>query len=143
MLPGLTSSASLAAQSGSTYFTTTDSAGHLAATSYGPQSFSALNNSVNALNASVDNLYGNVASLQSAAQRAYEGSAVAIATSGGVLADNKRFAISANWGGYHGTNAFGATGYLRVTDNIVLNGAVGVGLTKGDVGGRAGVTFTW
>ena len=53
------------------------------------------------------------------------------------------YAISANWGGYHGTNAFGATALVRISDNIVLNGGVGVGLTKGDVGGRVGVTFAW
>ena len=58
----------------------------------------------------------------------------------GTLPDNKRYAVSANWGGYHGTNAFAATALLRINDNIVLNGGVGVGLTKGDVGGRVGVT---
>ena len=75
--------------------------------------------------------------------KAYEGSAVAIALGGGTLPDNKRYAISANWGGYHGTNAFAATALLRINDNIVLNGGVGVGLTKGDVGGRVGVTVAW
>ena len=59
------------------------------------------------------------------------------------MPDNKRYAISANWGGYHGTNAFAATALLRINDNIVLNGGVGVGLTKGDVGGRVGVTVAW
>ena len=59
------------------------------------------------------------------------------------MPDNKRYAISANWGGYHGTNAFAATALLRINDNIILNGGVGVGLTKGYVGGRVGVTVAW
>ena len=40
--PGIASAASLAAQSGQTYFATTDSAGHLAASSYGPQDIGSL-----------------------------------------------------------------------------------------------------
>ena len=74
--------------------------------------------------------------------RGYEGSVVAIAFGGGTLPDNKRYAISANRPGYHGTSAFGATALLRVSDNIVLNGEA-AWLHQGDVGGRAGVTFTW
>ncbi len=62
---------------------------------------------------------------------------------GGILPDNKSYAVSANWGTQHGTNAFGVTAYIRITNNVVLNGGIGVGLTKGDVGGRAGVTFAW
>ena len=62
---------------------------------------------------------------------------------GGTLPDNKRYAVSVNWGGYHGTNAFAANALLRVNDNIVINGGIGVGVTKGDVGGRAGVTYAW
>lgn len=48
--PGIASAASLAAQSGPTYFTTTDAAGHLAAAAFGPQD--------------IANLYGGVAALQ-------------------------------------------------------------------------------
>jgi trimeric autotransporter adhesin len=143
VLPGITSAASLAAQSGPESFVTTDAAGHLAASSFNLQGLSNLSNSVSALNANVANLNGSVASLQNAVERAYEGTAIAIALGGGVLPDNKKFAISANWGAYNGTNAFGATGYFRVTDNIVVNGGLGAGLTKGDVGGRVGVTLTW
>ena len=135
--PAITSAASLAAQSGATSFVTTDSAGHLAASSgYGPQDIQALYASTASLNSSVATLNNNMI-------KAYEGTSVAIALGGGVLPDNKKFAVSANWGGYHGTNAFGATALVRVSDNIVLNGGVGVGFTKGDVGGRVGVTFAW
>jgi trimeric autotransporter adhesin len=143
VLPGVTSAASLAAQSGTESFVTTDSGGHLATSSFSVQDIGNLSNSINALNANVAILNGSVASLQNQVERAFEGTAIAIALGGGVLPDNKKFAISANWGTYAGTNAFGATGYFRVTDNIVVNGGLGVGLTKGDVGGRVGVPLTW
>ncbi len=135
-LPGITSSASLAAQSGTTYFTTTDTTGHLATSIYGPQDISALYNGLASLN-------GAVSQLRSEVDKAYEGSAVAIALGGGLMPANKKFAITANYGNYNGYSAFGAVGYMRITDNIYINGGVGVGLTKGDVGGRVGATFAW
>ena len=126
----------LLAQSGQTRFTTTDSSGHLAASSFGPQDISALYVSSASLKASVATLNNNMI-------KAYEGTAIAIALGGGALPDNKRYAVSANWGGYHGTNAFGATGLLRLSDNIVINAGIGAGLTKGDVGGRLGAMLVW
>ena len=129
VMPGVTSAASLAAQNGTTYFATTDVDGHLATSNYGPQD--------------IASLYNSVSTLRSDVIRGYEGSAIALAVGGGVLPDNKKFAISTNWGGYHGTNALGASAYVRLNENFVFNGGVGLGLTKGDVGGRAGVTFTW
>jgi trimeric autotransporter adhesin len=135
-LPGITSSASLAAQSGTTYFTTTDSSGHLGTSVYGPNDIAALYNGLYSLNGAVSQLRNDV-------DKAYEGSAVAIALGGGLMPDNKKFAITANYGNYNGYSAFGAIGYVKLTDNIYINGGVGVGLTKGDVGGRVGATFAW
>jgi hypothetical protein len=135
-LPGVTSAASLAAQSGTTYFTTTDSSGHIAESVYGPQNITNLYAGVASLNSSVATLNNDII-------KAYEGTAIAIALGGGTLPDNKRYAVSVNWGGYHGTNAFAANALLRVNDNIVINGGIGVGVTKCDVGGRAGVTYAW
>jgi trimeric autotransporter adhesin len=62
--------------------------------------------------------------------------------SGGWLPDNKNFAISGHWGTFQGQNAGAVAAYLRVSDNIVLDGAVGAGFRYG-VGGRAGATFGW
>jgi trimeric autotransporter adhesin len=135
-LPGITSSASLAAQSGNTYFTTTDTSGHLATSSYGP-------NDIKALYSGLYSLDGQIGALRSAVDKANEGSAVAIALGGGLMPENKKFAITANYGNYNGYSAFGAIGYVKLTDNIYLNGGIGVGLNKGDVGGRIGATFAW
>jgi autotransporter adhesin len=91
----------------------------------------------------VSQLNASVASLNSGLTRAYEGTAIAMALSGGFIPDNKRYAIAVNWGGYHGTSAFGAIGLFRISDNLVIDGGVGVGVTKGDVGGRVGLTYAW
>jgi hypothetical protein len=135
-MPGITSAASLAAQSGPTFFATTDSAGHIASSSFGPQSIATLFNNFNSLQSQFNGL-------QSQVQKAFEGSAVAIALGGGLMPENKKFAITANYGNYNGYSAFGAVGYVRLTDNVYINGGVGVGLNKGDVGGRVGATFAW
>ncbi len=88
-------------------------------------------------------LSGQVGALRSAVDKANEGSAVAIALGGGLMPENKKFAITANYGNYNGYSAFGAIGYVKLTDNIYVNGGIGVGLNKGDVGGRIGATFAW
>lgn len=95
---------------------------------------------VGQLNASVGQLNAN---LNNGLTRAYEGSAIALALGGGFIPDNKRYAIAVNWGGYHGTSAFGAIGLFRINDNFIVDGGVGVGVSKGDVGGRVGLTYTW
>jgi autotransporter adhesin len=95
---------------------------------------------VSQLNASVNQLNAN---LNNGLARAYEGSAIAMALGGGFIPDNKRYALTVNWGGYHGTSAFGVMGLFRVSDNLIVDGGVGVGVSKGDVGGRVGLTYAW
>lgn len=132
-LPGITSAASLAAQAPNSKFVTTDAAGNLATSSFGPSDIANLQSDVFSLRADLDQTR----------KRAYEGTAIAIALGGGTLPDNKRFALSANWGGFRGENAAGVTGLLRVTDNLVINGGVGFGFSEGGVGGRVGATLAW
>jgi hypothetical protein len=76
-------------------------------------------------------------------RKAFEGSAVAIAMGGAALPDNKKFAISANWGNFSGENAFGGMAQIRISNNFVANAAVGAGFARGGVGGRVGGTLAW
>ena len=128
-MPGVTSAASLAAQTGPTKFVTSDANGNIATGAYGPNDIASLQSSV--------------AALQGDIKRAYEGSAVAIAMGGAVLPDNKKFAISMNYGTYSGQNGAAFSALLRVSNNVVLNAGVGAGFAQGGVGGRAGVTVAW
>jgi hypothetical protein len=148
--PGITSAASLAAQTGPTKFVTSDAGGHLATSPFGPadiaglaSGIAGLNNSVANLNANVAGLWQNVGALRQGIQRGYEGTAIAIALAGAALPDNKTFAISGNFGTFRGQNAFGAQALVRVNEMLVLNGGIGVGFRQGGVGGRVGAMLAW
>ena len=128
-MAGITSAASLAAQSGPTQVVTTDAAGHLAAASFSGQDIS--------------QLQSNVATLQTQMKQAFEGTAVAIAMGGSALPSDKKFAISTNWGTFRGQNAMSLGAQMRLSEYVVLNGGVAAGFAQGGVGGRAGLTVAW
>ncbi len=125
-MAGLNSAASLAAQTGPVRVVTTDANGNLATASFDPVG-----------------LQSSVTTLQSQMRQAFEGTAIAIAMGGGALPDNKKFAVSTNWGTFRGENAVSLTGQMRLSQNVVFNGGVAAGFQQGGVGGRAGVTFAW
>ena len=134
---GVASPASRAAQSGPTQFVTTDAAGNLGTSTYGPASIAALDNRVGSLET-------NVARLQRDMRGAYQGTAIALALTGAVLPADKNFAVSANFGAYHGETGFGASGVARVSDNVFVSGGIGVGTSgQANVAGRGGVTVAW
>jgi hypothetical protein len=128
-MPGITSAASLAAQSGPTQVVTTDAAGHLAAAGFTGQDISTLQS--------------NVGTLQTQMRQAFEGTAMAIALGGGALPADKKFAISTNWGTFRGENAMGLSAQMRLNDYVVMNGGVAAGFAERGVGGRAGLTVAW
>src|SRR5258708_22757846 len=132
-MSGITSAASLAAQSGPTSFVTTDALGNLAATSFNPQSISNLQNNVAILQ-------GDVTALQTQVRQAFEGTAIAIAMGGAALPSDKKFAISTNWGTFRGENAMSLGAQMRLSEHVVLNGGVAAGFAQGGVGGRARMT---
>ena len=94
-LSGITSAASLSAQSGPVSIVTTDANGNLATMS---TSGIASAGTVAALDSRVSTLETNVNNLNYEIRKAFEGTAVAIAMGGAMLPDNKRFAISGNIG---------------------------------------------
>ncbi|WP_164766107.1 MULTISPECIES: YadA-like family protein [unclassified Mesorhizobium] len=68
---------------------------------------------------------------------------MALAMAGGSLPADKNFAVSINWGTFEGQNAFAGTAHARLTDNLFINGGVGVGASDHTVGGRAGLMLAW
>ena len=50
--------------------------------------------------------------------------AMAIALGGGALPADKKFAISTNWGTFRGENAMGLSAQMRLNDYVVMNGGV-------------------
>lgn len=129
-MPGITSSASRANQTGLLQLPTTDAAGNLA--SDGGETFKA------------------IAKLRA-------GVALSLAATPAVLMHGEKFGMRLGWGTFNGANALGfsVTGVLAENlvskhDRLTLDGGVGFGF--GDfmgyrensvVGGRAGVQLTW
>ena len=99
---------------------------------------------VAALDSRVSTLETNVNNLNYEIRKAYEGTAVAIAMGGAMLPDNKRFAISGNWGIFSTAKMLSAgMAQFRVSDHFVANVALGAGFARGGVGGRIGGMFAW
>jgi len=132
--PGITSSLSRSRQSGPLEVVTSDANGNLA-TDNG-QIF-------NELNSAFRRIDENEA-----------GVALALAAVNPDLVDGERFGITANWGGFEGSNAFGmgfegVLGHNWITqgDRIAVTGGFGVGFVNGDgddvFGGRVGAQWTW
>jgi len=142
-MPGITSAASLAAQTGAVSFVTSDANGNLATTNFNPNGAAALQNNITTLQNNVTILQGNVAVLQQQMRQSFEGTAMAIAMGGSSLPGDKRFAISTNFGTFRGESAVGLLAQARVSDNIVLNGGISSGFAQGGVGGRVGATYAW
>jgi len=142
-LAGVSSAASLAAQTGAVKVVTADAQGNLATASFAPQDISALQSNVSGLQQNVSVLQQNVSVLQQQMKQGFEGTAIAIALGGTSLPSDKRFAISTNWGNFRGQNAVGVAAQMRLTDYAVANIGVGGGFAQGGIGSRAGVTFAW
>jgi hypothetical protein len=90
----------------------------------------------------------NKAYVDRGVNRAFEGTAVALAISQPVFLPGQTFAIRAGWGDYQGQNAAGvaAAGVIAhdvfgYGSTVTLDAGIGVGTTYNDVGGKAGVTF--
>ena len=92
---------------------------------------------------SASNDAATVGQVNQSAKRAYSGIATAMAMGGIAVPDTKLYAVSANLGAYRGEAALAGGVALRLTDNTTVNGSLGVGVTRGDLGGRVGVTFAW
>lgn len=134
-LAGITSADSLAAQSGTVQFVTSDAAGNLATANISIPDISGLDSRVGSLETSVSQLQKDM-------RRSFEGTALAMAMGGAILPEGKTYAISAGWGTFRGENAFAASGVAKLNDNFYAQGGVGVG-ARGGVGGRLGLTVAW
>ena len=81
--------------------------------------------------------------------KAYEGTAIALAISQPIIGPNQTFAIRAGWGNYESENAFGlsAAGIIGRDwfwngSTVALDGGVGWG-SNNSVAGKAGITLAF
>lgn len=137
-LAGITSAASLAAQSGTTYLVTSDASGNLAATGFSMANLTSLQSQVTSLQSQVlDNR-----------TEARTGTAIALAAASmPALQPGRKFALSAGYGNFQGSNAFGLGATALVYDSksyaVVVNAGAGIGLERNVAGGRGAVSVQW
>ena len=72
-------------------------------------------------------------------ERNSQGVALAIAMGGGFLSDDKKFSLWGAWGNFDGYNALAAQTYIRLSDDVILNGGMSFGLEENLVGTRVGI----
>jgi trimeric autotransporter adhesin len=137
-MSGIASAASLAAQTGPTSFVTSDANGNLATTAFNPQSLTTLQSQVTSLQSQVlDNRL-----------EARTGTAVALAVGATpALQAGRRFGISASYGNFQGSNAFGLGATALLYDNknyaVVVNAGAGIGMERNVVGVRTAIGLQW
>jgi hypothetical protein len=144
-LSGITSAASLSAQSGPTSFVTTDANGNLATSTFNPASLASLQPQITSLQSQVTSLQSQVLDNR---MEARTGTAVALAAgSMPALQPGRKFALSAGYGNFEGANAFGigATALLYDGKGFAIVGNVGgaVGIERSAGGGRGAVSVQW
>lgn len=71
------------------------------------------------------------------------GTAVSLSLPGAVVDPGKSFGAAVNLGYFDNSTALGVSGAYRPVDGVTVNGGVGVSTGSGQVGGRAGVNFSW
>lgn len=76
-------------------------------------------------------------------QRAIEGVALGLALPNATVDPGHTFGAALNVGTFGGASAIGFAGAFRANENVTFNGAVGLGLTGGTMGGRAGMNVSW
>ena len=71
-------------------------------------------------------------------ERNSQGVALAIALGGGYLESESKFSLHGAWGNFDGYNALAAQTYIRLTDDVVINGGLSFGLEEKLIGTRVG-----
>jgi hypothetical protein len=142
-MPGITSAASLAAQSGPVQLVTSDAGGNLATTTLAglglasASDLSAINGQIAGMNARLDDL-------TSRSNKAYTGVAMAFAMAGvPTLLPSESFVVTMNWGHFQSANGLALNAAVRLAPNVQLNGGIGYGANENLAGGRVGLRVGW
>ena len=140
---GITSAASKAAQSGPLQIVTSDAGGNLATNTAAGLGL-ASSTDISALNSQIVGINTRLNDLDGRTTKALNGVAMAFAISGVPwLQPTERFAVSANYGTFQGTNGIALNAALRLSTRLQAEGGIAYGANGGGVGGRAGLRMGW
>jgi hypothetical protein len=148
-MPGITSAASQAAQSGPLSVVTSDVGGNLSAGS--PASLGlATSADIANINNQIGTINNQISGLQQRDKELASGIAISMALAQPILLSSQSFGLRVGWGNFDGSNALGMSGagvlnrgYAGPTSSVVLDAGIGVGTDVNMVAGRAGLTFGW
>lgn len=147
--PGITSAASLAAQSGPVQVVTSDASGNLGTAEFVFDS-APIFDELDALAGELAGVADQIAGLDERADEIEMGVAIAMALEDPDLAGAESFGIKLNYGNFEGADALGLTAagvlardVLGGRNRVTLSGGIGWGLEKSTVGGRVGAQLTW
>ena len=133
-MPGITSPASAAAQSGPTQVVTADALGNLGVT---PASSLGLGSA-----ADISTLSTQVNLLSQKLRKANTGVAMGFAMAGvPTLLSTEKVALSVNWGTFQGENGGALSGAVRIYRNVQLQGSFAYGFRENMAGRHAGLRF--
>jgi hypothetical protein len=105
---------------------------------------SALNSQIAGINNQIVGINTRLNDLDGRTTKALNGVAMAFAISGVPwLQPTERFAVSANYGTFQGTNGIALNGALRLSTRLQAEGGIAYGANGGGVGGRAGLRMGW
>ena len=121
-LPGISSAASSAAQSGPLGLVTSDAGGNL---SYDP------------------GLYKQIGQNEDDIRDNKEGIAMAMALDAPYVPPNSTFAMSGRYGNFEGSSAVSLSGAFRVSPNVQLDAGLAYGVSHSNLGGTVGFTANW
>ena len=142
-MPGITSAASRAAQSGPTQIVTSDAGGNLATTTLAGLGLASTAD-IAAINSRLSTMNGQISDLYTRNNRANAGVAMAFAMAGvPTLLPTERFAATLNYGTFLGENGFAINAATRLADNVQLTGGFGYGADERIAGGRVGLRIGW
>ena len=69
--------------------------------------------------------------------------ALSLALPAATVNAGKTFGAGIHYGTFQGQSAIGVGGAFKANDNLTFDGAFGVGLGQGTMGGRAGANVSW
>jgi len=148
-MPGITSAASQAAQTGTPQLVTSDAGGNLAARSFASLGLASTTDITN-INNQITGINSQISGLHQRDRELANGIAISMAVAQPVLLSGQSFGLRVGWGNFDSSNAVGISGagvlsrgYAGPTSSAVLDAGIGVGTDVNVVGGRAGVTFGW
>ena len=147
-LRGVTSEKSKAAQQGEErYLITSDADGRVAArpiqefnSLFAAEALKPMETRLNALEGRFDDLAGDVRYLGQRMDRVEEGIAMALALAS-PLPDFEKLAFSVNLGGFADKQALSVSAGVKLAPNVILSSGLGLGLKKGSVGYRVGLSW--